>query len=138
MLGAFGFGAIVGALGIGEVSKRMTGEAAARACTLSMGGAVAAVALSHAPILTTFALVFAGATWTMSVTLFNIGIHGAALGSGSFACGVPCCDFRRHRHWRLGVGLPHRCCWCRDRAARIFCLHAPFPPSWTLATYPAN
>ncbi|MHC1948342.1 MFS transporter [Bradyrhizobium sp. UFLA06-06] len=75
MLGAFGVGAIVGALGIDEVRKRMTGEAAVRACTLSMGGAVAAVALSHAPILTTFALALVGAAWTMSVTLFNIGIQ---------------------------------------------------------------
>ncbi len=46
MLGAFGMGAVIGALNITEVRKRLTGEAAIRACALSMGGAIAAVALS--------------------------------------------------------------------------------------------
>ena len=45
MLGAFGLGAVIGALNIGELRKRMSCEAAIRACTLSMGGAIAAVAL---------------------------------------------------------------------------------------------
>lgn len=75
MLGAFGFGAIIGALCIGEVRKRMSGEAALRACTLSMSGAIAAVALSHQPALTATALVMAGAVWMMAVTLFNIGVQ---------------------------------------------------------------
>lgn len=72
MLGAFGFGAVIGALSIGEVRRRMSGEAAVRACTLSMGGATAAVAMSREPILTAIALVMAGAVWTMGVTFFNI------------------------------------------------------------------
>lgn len=72
MLGAFGFGAIIGALSIGEVRRRMSGEAAVRACTLSMGGAIAAVAMSRDPLLTAIALVMAGAVWTMGVTFFNI------------------------------------------------------------------
>ena len=40
MLGAFGMGAVIGALNIGEVRKRMSGEAAIRACTISMAGAI--------------------------------------------------------------------------------------------------
>jgi len=36
-------GRVIGALNIAEVRKRMSGEAAIRACALSMGGAIAAV-----------------------------------------------------------------------------------------------
>ncbi|MGY4183148.1 MFS family permease [Bradyrhizobium sp. USDA 4518] len=78
MLGAFGLGAVIGALYIGEVRKRMSGEAAVRACTLSMGGAIAAVALSRDPVLTATALVVAGVVWTVAITLFNIGVQLSA------------------------------------------------------------
>jgi MFS family permease len=78
MLGAFGMGAVIGALNITEVRKRMSGEAAVRACALSMGGAIAAVALSREPVLTAAALVIAGAVWMLSVALFNIGVQLSA------------------------------------------------------------
>ncbi len=76
MLGAFGMGAVIGALNIGEVRKRMSGEAAIRACALSMGGAIAAVALSREPVLT--AAVVAGAVGMLAVALFNIGVQLSA------------------------------------------------------------
>ena len=44
MLGAFGMGAVIGALNIGEMRKRMSGEAAIRLCAIVMGVAIAAVA----------------------------------------------------------------------------------------------
>ena len=78
MLGAFGMGAVIGALNIGELRKRMSGEAAIRACTLSMAGAIAAVALSRQPVLTAAALVVAGAVWMVAVALFNIGVQLSA------------------------------------------------------------
>jgi predicted MFS family arabinose efflux permease len=78
MLGAFGMGAVIGALNIAEVRKRMSGEAAVRACALSMGGAIAAVALSRTPVLTAAALVVAGAVWMLAVALFNIGVQLSA------------------------------------------------------------
>ena len=78
MLGAFGVGAVIGALNIAEVRKRMSGEAAVRACALSMGGAIAAVALSREPVLTAAALVVAGAVWMLAVALFNIGVQLSA------------------------------------------------------------
>lgn len=78
MLGAFGMGAVIGALNIAEVRKRMSGEAAVRACALSMGGAIAAVALSREPVLTAAALVVAGAVWMLAVALFNIGVQLSA------------------------------------------------------------
>jgi predicted MFS family arabinose efflux permease len=78
MLGAFGMGAVIGALNIGEVRKRLSGEAAIRACALSMGGAIAAVGLSREPVLTAAALVIAGAVWMLAVALFNIGVQLSA------------------------------------------------------------
>src|SRR5205807_3179475 len=63
MLGAFGMGAVIGALNIAEIRKRLSGEAAVRTCALCMGGAVAVVAVSKSPVLTAAALVIAGAAW---------------------------------------------------------------------------
>ena len=78
MLGAFGMGAVIGALNIGEVRRRMSGEAAVRACAISMAGAIASVALSTNAILTAVALVLAGAVWMLAVALFNIGVQLSA------------------------------------------------------------
>ena len=78
MLGAFGMGAVVGALNITEIRQRLSGESAIRACTLSMAGAITAVALSKQPVLTAAALVVAGAAWMLAVALFNIGVQLSA------------------------------------------------------------
>jgi MFS family permease len=78
MLGAFGMGAVIGALNIAEIRRRMSGEAAVRACMISLAGAIAAVALSTNAILTAIALVLAGAVWMMAVALFNIGVQLSA------------------------------------------------------------
>ncbi|MGY4362937.1 MFS family permease [Bradyrhizobium sp. i1.3.6] len=78
MLGAFGFGAVIGAISIGEVRNRMSGEAAMRACMLSMASATAAAALSRSPALTAAALILAGSMWTMAFTLLDIGAQLSA------------------------------------------------------------
>jgi MFS family permease len=78
ILGAFGVGAVIGALNIGAIRQRMSGEAAVRACALSMGAATAAVGLSVHPMLTSVALVLAGAVWMLAVALFNIGVQLSA------------------------------------------------------------
>ncbi|MGY3581701.1 MFS family permease [Bradyrhizobium sp. USDA 4341] len=78
MLGAFGLGAVVGALNITELRKRLTGEAAIRTCALSMGAATVAIALSRQPVLTAAALVLAGAVWMMAWAVFNIGVQLSA------------------------------------------------------------
>ncbi|WGS20890.1 MULTISPECIES: MFS transporter [unclassified Bradyrhizobium] len=78
MLGAFGMGAVIGALNISEIRRRLSGEAAIRACTLMMGGAIAGVALSKEPVITAAALVIAGAAWMLAVALFNIGVQLSA------------------------------------------------------------
>jgi MFS family permease len=78
MLGAFGMGAVIGALNIGAVRQQFRGEAAIRTCALLMGAAIAAAALSREPVLTAAALVVAGAAWMLAVALFNIGVQLSA------------------------------------------------------------
>lgn len=78
MLSAFGLGAVIGAASITEVRKRMSGEVAIRACALSMGAALAAVAMSREPVLTAIGLVLAGAVWMLAWVLFGIGVQLSA------------------------------------------------------------
>ena len=78
MLGAFGMGAVIGALNISALRGRLGDEASIRLCMIVMGAFVAVVALSGSPVLSGIALVFAGAAWTASVTVFNVGIQLAA------------------------------------------------------------
>ncbi|MGY4447462.1 hypothetical protein ACVWZR_002122 [Bradyrhizobium sp. i1.3.1] len=56
----------------------MSGEAAMRACMLSMASATAAAALSRSPALTAAALILAGSMWTMAFTLLDIGAQLSA------------------------------------------------------------
>ncbi|MHC2330732.1 MFS transporter [Bradyrhizobium sp. USDA 4454] len=78
MLGAFGMGAVIGALNISEIRSRLSGEAAIRVCALTMGAAIAAVAVSTQPVITAAALVVAGAVWMLAIALFNIGVQLSA------------------------------------------------------------
>jgi MFS family permease len=78
MLGAFGLGAVTGALNVSTLRSRFGAETAIRLCVVVMGIGVAIVAASRSPILTGVVLLFAGAGWTASVTLFNVGIQLAA------------------------------------------------------------
>lgn len=78
MFGAFGLGGVIGALCVGQARNRTIGEAAVRVCTLLMGGAISAVALSHDSFLTAAALVMAGAMWVMTNTVFNIAVQLSA------------------------------------------------------------
>jgi hypothetical protein len=78
MLGAFGFGAVLGALNLTRLRKHLGAEAAISACTITMGVGFAVVAVSPTPVLTMAALVVAGAGWTLAWTLLNIGVQLSA------------------------------------------------------------
>jgi len=78
MLGAFGLGAVVGALNLTELRKRLSAEAAISVCAVSMCVGFAVVAVSRAPVLTVAGLVGAGAAWTLAWTLLNIGVQLSA------------------------------------------------------------
>ncbi|MES2603186.1 MAG: MFS transporter [Pseudomonadota bacterium] len=75
MLGCFGMGGVLGALNISSVRAHLSGEYAVRLCALTMGLAIGVLALSRWPVLTGAALVVAGASWMIAVTLFNIGVQ---------------------------------------------------------------
>ncbi|WP_024577309.1 MULTISPECIES: MFS transporter [unclassified Afipia] len=75
MLGCFGMGGVLGALNISSVRAHLSGEHAVRLCALTMGLAIGVLALSRWPALTGAALVVAGASWMIAVTLFNIGVQ---------------------------------------------------------------
>lgn len=75
MLGCFGMGGVLGALNISAVRGRLGSEGAVRLCALTMGVAIGVLALSPWPSLTGAALVVAGVSWMISVTLFNIGVQ---------------------------------------------------------------
>ena len=78
MLGAFGMGAVIGALNISTLRGRLGDEVSIRLCMIVMGVFVVVVAISRSPVLTGSALVFAGSGWTASVTVFNVGVQLAA------------------------------------------------------------
>jgi MFS family permease len=78
LLGAFGLGAVIGALNLTELRKRLSAEAAIGACAVAMGVGFAVAALSRAPVLTAAGLVVAGAGWTLEWTLLNIGVQLSA------------------------------------------------------------
>jgi MFS family permease len=75
MFSAFGVGAVISALNITQVRRRMSSEGAHRLCALLFGAAMALVAVSRTPVVTALALLVAGAAWNMAWTLFNIGIQ---------------------------------------------------------------
>ena len=75
MLGAFGLGAVIGALNLSRLRAQFSGEASVRLCAIVMGIGVGVVALSPWPAVTGGALLFIGAGWTSSVTLFNVGVQ---------------------------------------------------------------
>jgi MFS family permease len=78
LLGAFGLGAVLGALNLTRLRKHLGAEAAISSCTIAMGVGFAVVAVSHMPVLTMAALVVAGSGWTLAWTLLNIGVQLSA------------------------------------------------------------
>jgi predicted MFS family arabinose efflux permease len=60
MLGAFGMGAVIGALNIATLRGRLGDEVSFRLCMVVMGVCVAVVAISRSPVLSGGALIFAG------------------------------------------------------------------------------
>src|SRR3546814_14627681 len=72
-LGAFGLGAVAGALNIAKIRGHLDGEWAVGACAVVMAVSIAIVALSGSVILTALQLAAGGAAWMISITLLTIG-----------------------------------------------------------------
>ena len=71
-------GAIAGALTVGTVRARPSGELVARLCAILFGCMTRIVAMSHMLRITAPALFFAGSAWMLSIALFNIPTQTAA------------------------------------------------------------
>ncbi|MFT3821465.1 MAG: MFS transporter [Rubrivivax sp.] len=75
LFSAFGIGAVVGALGIAQIRRHLSSESSNRMCLLMFGASIAVVAVSRSPLLTSLALMAAGAAWNIAWTLFNITVQ---------------------------------------------------------------
>ena len=78
ILGAFGIGAVFGALNLSKIRQRMSGETAIAACSVLMACSAALVGLSGHLVLTAAGLVIYGAAWILVIALYNIGVQLSA------------------------------------------------------------
>ncbi len=75
LLGAFGTGAIVGALSVAHLGKRLSNEALVRLASIVFGVAAIGAALSSWLATTMLVLLGAGAAWVMSLATFNASVQ---------------------------------------------------------------
>jgi MFS family permease len=75
MFSGFGIGAVLGGLSVTRVRKRLSTEAALRACALSMGASMCIVALSRVALVTGIALFAVGAAWAIAWSLFGLTVQ---------------------------------------------------------------
>lgn len=78
MLGMFGIGSVIGALGISVGHRYAEEESAVRVNTLVLAVAVAVVAGSHSAFLTGAALIAAGTSWLSLSNSFNVCVQMTA------------------------------------------------------------
>ena len=78
LLGAFGLGSIAGALNVGQLRAKFSGDTCIRLASLGMGLAVVVVALSRVSLLTGIALFVFGAAWTVSMMILNVSVQLSA------------------------------------------------------------
>jgi MFS family permease len=75
LLGAFGMGAVFGALGGASIRLRYDNERIIRLCTLGAGAGIVVTALSPWQATTMAGLVLNGACWVAAVSTFNVNIQ---------------------------------------------------------------
>jgi MFS family permease len=78
LLGAFGIGAVLGALNVARVRLWFSAEQSLRLCGLVMGAGMLTIAFSRHPALTVVALLATGACWTLSITQLNVAVQLSA------------------------------------------------------------
>ena len=75
LLGAFGLGAIAGALGNGRVTAHFDNEAIVRVAFLGFAGGCAILSVADALWMGCIALLIAGACWVLALSLFNVSVQ---------------------------------------------------------------
>ena len=78
LLGAFGVGAVGGALGGSVARRRFSTETIVRLSSIAFAAATAIVGLSAFLPLTLLALAFAGGTWVIALSSFNVVVQMAS------------------------------------------------------------
>ena len=78
LLGAFGIGAVTGALGAARLREKLSTEAIVRWAGCIMALAAALVAVSTFLVATMAALLLAGAGWVLSLSTFNVSVQLSA------------------------------------------------------------
>jgi MFS family permease len=75
LLGAFGSGAVLGALGSTSLRQRYTNEIIVRASTVAFGISSLVTAVSSWHALSMLALLLAGASWVLALSTFNVTVQ---------------------------------------------------------------
>lgn len=75
MLGAFGVGAVAGALASARVRQRLSTEGIVRTTTIALAFAIAVVAVSEIMAISLLTLVIAGASWVLALSTFNVAVQ---------------------------------------------------------------
>ena len=78
LLGAYGIGAVLGALALARLRGRLSGEVLVRVSLLLFSAATAVVALSPWFPLTAAGLVVGGASWMLAAAVFNVSVQLSA------------------------------------------------------------
>lgn len=71
MLGAFGVGAITGAMGNSRLREKLSSESIVRLSFLGFAASAAIIAMSSSTLLTAVVLLVPGACWVLALSLFN-------------------------------------------------------------------
>jgi MFS family permease len=78
LLGAYGVGAVVGAVNLGRLRDRVRDEALVRVCTSGAGAGIVVLGLSHSLPLTLAVLFVTGGLWTITSSVYNIELQVSA------------------------------------------------------------
>lgn len=75
LLGAFGVGAVSGAMGSTRLREALSTEGLVRGACIAFAAAVAIAAMSSLLVLTMAALLLAGAAWVLAMSTFNVTVQ---------------------------------------------------------------
>src|SRR5688572_7204988 len=78
LLGAFGIGAVAGALASARLRQRLSTEGIVRAATMTFAVSMAVVAVSNQLPISIPALVMAGVAWVLALSTFNVAVQMSA------------------------------------------------------------
>ena len=78
MLGAFGVGAVAGALGSARLRQRLSTEGIVRSATVVLAAAIGVVAMSSLMAVSLLTLAIAGAAWVLALSTFNVAVQMSA------------------------------------------------------------